>query len=261
VSISDALPSEFVNSPAVPAWVSQCDWDVMTTDQMGLRFIHDSTLEVRPGSTEITPDQIWSVVYCGTGVDTEGALPTGITVAWPFDTEPPQIVLDWLVAYAYALVEVPVQTGQSAPIGDENAPLITQLPTWLWIEPTIWTPRSATTPPVFGITATVTVTPANITFTGPDNETIDCGPNLGPAYNFNRAEEDQHSDCTLTYHHSSAVGEWTLASTLTWEVTYTCSEYCGPGTLAPLTVTNTRSVRVAELQAVLTTPTPAREAP
>jgi hypothetical protein len=165
-------------------------------------------------------------------------------------------VLDWLVAYAYALVEVPVQVGWGAPFGDEDAPMITQLPTWLWVEPDVWSPRSATTPDVLGLRATVTVTPTNVTFTGPDNETVDCGPNLGPAYDFTRAEEDQHSDCTLTYRHSSDVGDWELTSTITWDVTYFCSPVeCPPGIMPPLTVTNTRPVRVAELQAVLVAPT------
>jgi hypothetical protein len=164
-------------------------------------------------------------------------------------------VLEWLVDYAYALVEIPVQVGWSAPFGDEDAPLITQLPTWLWVDPEVWAPRSATTPEVFGITATVTVTPAEVVFEGADGEVVGCGPNLGPPYDFDRAEEDQHSDCTLTYHHSSAVGEWSLTSAITWEVTYTCSPaVCGPGTLPPVTIANTRPVRVAELQAVLVAP-------
>ncbi|MCP5035403.1 MAG: hypothetical protein GY939_26690 [Actinomycetia bacterium] len=200
------------------------------------------------------PDQEWSVVFCGSGVDTGGALPTGVLSAWRIGDRPPQVVLDWLVDYAYASVEIPAQVGWSAPFGDEVAPVITQLPTWLWIEPAVWGPRSATTPPVFGITATVTITPVNVSFEGADGEVVDCGPNLGPVYDFNQSEEAQHSDCTLTYHHSSAVGDWSLVSTITWEVTYTCSAFCGPGTREPFTVVNTRDVRVAELQAVLTTP-------
>ena len=181
IKVENAIPGEVINSPAVPAWVSQCDWDTMTTEEMGFWFVPDDTIEVRPGSTTPTSDQVWAVVYCGAGVDTEGAFPTGVSVAWPLDDdELPQVVIDWLIAYAYALVEVPVQVGWSAPYGDEDAPLITQLPTWLWVEPEVWSPRSATTPSVLGLRATVTVTPINVTFTGPDNETIDCGPNLGP---------------------------------------------------------------------------------
>ena len=162
-------------------------------------------------------------------------------------------MLEWLRDSAYASMQLPVQVGDSAPFGDENAPMITQLPTWLWIDPTVWTPVSLTSDIIFdSFSATVTATPTNITFVGAD-DAINCGPNLGPAYNFNLPGNAQRSDCTLTYHHSSAVGDWNLASTITWEITYTynCPQTCGSGTLNDLTITNTRTVRVAELQAIL----------
>jgi len=134
--------------------------------------------------------------------------------------------------------------------------MVTQLPTWLWIEPAAWSPQSATTPPVFGITATATATPINVSFEGADGEVVDCGANTGPAYDFNRSGEDQDSDCVVTYRHSSAVGDWPLRSSVTWQATYACSAYCGSGSFPPYTVTSTRPVRVAELQAILTVSEP-----
>jgi hypothetical protein len=250
VEIAATVAGSTVRSPGAPDWVLQCAWTVWSTPEV---VAHFAGIEGMTASVAIdeSDDTQWSVVFCDSSVDTGGALLTGWINAWPVGEPPPQAVLDWLVAYAYALVDVPVQVGWAAPFGDDQAPLITQLPTWLWVEPEAWGPRSATTPPVFGVTATVTVTPVNVTFEGADGEVVDCGPNLAPVYDFDLADHEQHSDCTLTYHHSSAVGEWSLTSIVTWEVTYVCSAFCGPGTLAPLTVVNTRPVRVAELQAVL----------
>ena len=196
-------------------------------------------------------------MFCTPGSEAQGLNPsvwvTGILSTWPLDDGLPRIVEDWLVASAYASVRLPVQVGDSAPVGDRDAPLITQLPTWLWVDAALWQPVSATTAPVFGVTATVTATPRRVVFEN-GVDVVDCGANLGPVYDFSRDEEDQRSDCTLTYHHSSAVGDWTLSSTVWWEATYTCSAGCGPGTLPPYVVRNTRDVRVAELQAVLLPP-------
>ena len=254
VELEGVVPGSFFTSPAVPDWVLACNWDVWTTEEVLSYFGQFQDFVLQPDVAGGDPDERWSVVYCGTSVDTGGAVPTGVLRAWRIGERPPQAVLDWLVAYAYASVQIPAQVGWSAPFGDDQAPMITQLPTWLWVEPEVWAPQSATTPPVFGITATVTVTPLNVTFEGADGQVVDCGANLAPVYDFSRAEEDQHSDCTLTYHHSSAVGEWHLTSTVTWGVTYICSAYCGPGTLPSLTATSTRPVQVAELQAVLVNP-------
>lgn len=257
IALEDARPGTVIPSPAAPAWVFECEWDQWTAElvealvEAGQSANADAYLIHHPDEDS---DE-WGVVWCPLGVDTGGAFPVGLRYIWPLTRRPPQVVLDWIVAQAYASVEVPVQVGWAAPFGDDDAPFITQFPTWLWVEPEVWSPRQATTsPPVFGITATVTVTPVNVTFTGAEGEVINCGPNWAPIYNFNVKEEDQHSDCTLTYHHSSAVGEWTLSSTITWQATYTCSAFCGPGTLPPFTITNTRPVTVAELQAVLVAP-------
>jgi hypothetical protein len=246
-----------VLTTAVPGWVLECDWlewerpsehDVLDRADAASRAAVDHSVFA------LDPEVPWGVVICPSGVDTNGTYAANTFYAWLLEDPPPQVVLDLLVATAYAAVEFPVQVGWSAPFGDEDAPMITQLPTWLWIEPEVWQPRSATTPEVYGITATVTATPVDVEFSSNNDQAVDCGPNLGPPYDFSRAEDDQHSDCTITYHHSSAVGEWDLTSTLTWAITYTCSQHCGPGTLPDYSVVNTRPVRVAELQAVLVTP-------
>jgi hypothetical protein len=161
------------------------------------------------------------------------------------------IIQDWIVAQAIASVPIPVQVGLSAPFGDDAAPMITQLPSWLWVDEAVWQPVSATPPPVFGATATATATPYRVEFFGPDGDYVDCGPNSGPVYDFSLPEDAQSSDCTITFRHSSSVGEFELVSKIYWEITWVCTNFCGSGTLdAPFTTTRTRAVRVAELQAI-----------
>ena len=162
-------------------------------------------------------------------------------------------MIDVLAEEARAAIEIPLQAGQGAPYGDLDAPMITQLPTWLWIDAAIWGQESAETDPVFGFTVTATATPINVTFATDAGDTVDCGANTGPPYNFAFDDSRQHSDCTLTYRHSSAVGAHTLSSTIYWAVSYTCTLYCsGPIPLEPFIITTTREVRVAEFQAIAT---------
>jgi hypothetical protein len=238
----------------LPDWMLACEWREVTRLEAAA-FESTAPFDATPTGDEVeNPDEPWAIVVCpvspeAVAVNVQVAV-SGLLYSWPLGGPPPQVFLDWLVARAYASVEVPVQVGQGAPFGDEAAPLITQLPTWLWADPSVWAPRFATTPPVFGVTATVTATPANLSFAGAEGERVDCGANDGPVYDFTASEQAQSSPCTLTYRHSSSVGDWTLSSTITWAISYTCSAFCGPGVLPDIVVTSTRGVRVAELQAI-----------
>ncbi len=249
-----------VTGPGLPEWLRKCTWDVYT------RFEVDAYYSQYTGGNPayedyepagLDPDEEFNIIFCSPGPEASGVTPgiiiSGVLDYFPVGGTPPQIILDWLVARSVASVEIPVQFGQAAPIGDVDAPMITQLPTWLWIEDDLWQPVSVTPSPVFGVTATATATPFRVDFFGEDGEHVNCGNNTGPAYNFDLTEEQQHSDCTLTYNNSSAVGDYTLTSTIYWQVDWACSAYCGSGTLAnPMSITTTRDVRVAELQAVIT---------
>jgi len=244
--------------PGMPGWLRECvghtwsyfDKEFYFANLRGATIYRD-TFVPKPGN-EV--DDTWYYLICPNSPQAlanssilEG---TGIFGTWKQDTRPPQVVLDAIVGRSIASVELPHAFGQGAPMGTEDIPFITQLPTWLWIDEANWQPRSVTPPPIFGITATATATPINVTFTG-DNESVDCGPNLGPPYNFNLKENQQHSDCTLTYRHSSNVGNYTLSNTTTWAVTWTCNQFCGSGTAENMVVPSHRDVIVAELQAIL----------
>ncbi len=230
-----------VSGLGVADWVLDCTWFQLPATELPAYLTGTGGAGNIPADTIDDPEQPWSIVEC-TGIGTLNFWPTGDPL--------PDNIRDWLVARARAAVAFPIQIGQAAPFGDNNAPLITQLPTWLWIDETVWTPISATPTPVFGHTATATATPTNVTFAANTGETIDCGPNLGPPFNFSLPDNAQTSPCTLTYRHSSAINDWTLTTTITWAITWTCTPTCGTGTLANQTITTTRPVRVAEYQAL-----------
>ena len=176
---------------------------------------------------------------------------TGVLATWPQGDPLPSIFIDWLIAYGYALVEIPLQVSSSSPAGDTAAPLITQLDTWLWIDSSDWATRSATTPPVFGVTATVTAEPYSVVFRTSEGEVIDCQDNIGAVYDYSRPGGSQSTGCSVVYRDASSVADQTLTSTVRWGVTYSCSSSaCASGTLPDFVITTTRDVRVAEIVGV-----------
>jgi hypothetical protein len=248
---------EVVRGPGAPEWLRACSWFPVTL--LGVEGYFTQFGSSGPTVEELRaagrdPDERWAMVFCRPGPEAVGVSPsvllTGVLAAWRLGDPPPQVFMDWLVATAYASVELPVQVGDSAPLGTVTVPMITQLSSWLWISDSVWVPRSATAS-VFGVSATVTATPVRVWFEGAEREWVDCGANTGRPYNFNLRDDQQHSNCVVTYHHSSAVGDWSLSSTIEWEASYTCSVGCPPGRLPDYVVTNTRPVVVAEIQAVL----------
>lgn len=244
---------------SLPEWMRVCRWEVMTAYDRAVYLYQFSNHEPLPydewAEAGLDPDELWNMVFCPPTPEIRQingvVVFTGVLESFPVGGTPPQIIQDWIVAQAIASVPIPVQVGQSAPFGDDAAPMITQLPSWLWVDDAVWQPVSATPPPVFGTTATATATPYRVEFFGHDGEYVDCGPNLGPVYDFGVPEDAQSSDCTITFRHSSSVGEFELVSKIYWEITWVCTQFCGAGTLdATFTTTRTRAVRVAELQAL-----------
>lgn len=243
---------QVIAAPGVLEWLLDCTAQTFDSEE-GPRV---AALVSSSAAAVEDPGNGWIGLFCagrrGLFADGDIGATEEIIGVWPIGTRPPQVVLDVLIAQARASLELPLHIGQAAPFGDTNAPLITQLPTWLWIDPAVWAPRSASTPPVFDVFVTATATPVNVTFANDAGDALNCGANTGPAYNFALDDSQQHSPCTLTYKHSTAVGAHSLTTTLTWDVTYACSAFCGTGTLPGFTITTTRNVRVAELQAIAT---------
>ncbi len=126
---------------------------------------------------------------------------------------------------------------------------IVQLRTWMWVAN--WEPDSATAS-VPSVSATVTATPASVTWDmGNGDEVVCSGP--GTPFDFSRPEEEQSTDCSYTYRHSSTSqpgGVYQLSATMTYDVSWSASGAPGGGALPAVSETTTFPLRVLEIHAV-----------
>ena len=135
---------------------------------------------------------------------------------------------------------------QTAPPGDLEAPLITQLETFLWVDEAQWVPVTASASIPGHLTVTITAVPVKMVWSGGESGEISCAP---PGVPWSRGAA---SDCLMTYKSSSAANEHTLTLSTTWAIAFPCSAYCSGGSLPSITRDNTRPVRVAEIQSIVT---------
>jgi hypothetical protein len=129
---------------------------------------------------------------------------------------------------------------------------LTNLPTWLWINPAEWVPESKTAT-VPGESVTATATPVSVTWHPGDGTTVTCqGAGIPYASADNPAAASP--DCGHTYTSSSAGqpgGAFQATATITWDVTWQGAGGAG-GALPPLFTTAVAAFRVAESQALNT---------
>jgi hypothetical protein len=160
---------------------------------------------------------------------------------------PPPGVLAQL-AVRYLRLPDPVIRSSPAP----NAVQLTRLPTWLWVTPAVWQPRSKTAH-VPGESVTATATPVSASWRMGDGTTVTChGP--GTAYTSRDNPASKSPDCGYTYTRSSAGqphAAYHVTATITWDITWTGPGGAG-GALPPLFTATAAAMRVAESQAVNT---------
>lgn len=131
-----------------------------------------------------------------------------------------------------------------------DRPQLVGLATWLWVTDP-WVPRTASAS-LGGVTATVTATPSQITWSpGDGSPTLRCD---GPGTVFDEHHPDRPSSCAHTYQRRSTVdgpdGAFALTATITYTVEWRATNgQAGP--LDPITRTATVPVTVHEAQAVI----------
>jgi len=152
-----------------------------------------------------------------------------------------------LAELAERLLRLPDPVIRSSPAAD--AMQLTELPTWLWMAPGVWVPRSATAS-VPGESVTATATPASAAWQMGDGHTVTCrGP--GTAYTGSSSPASASPTCGYTYTQSSAGqphAAFRVTATITWDITWAGGGTAG--TLPPLFTTSAALFRVAESQAV-----------
>jgi hypothetical protein len=155
-----------------------------------------------------------------------------------------------LAALARQTLGLPSPVIRSSPA--ENALQLTNLPTWLWINPAEWVPESKTAT-VPGESVTATATPVSVTWHPGDGSTVTC-QGAGTPYSSADNPAAASPDCGHTYTASSAGqpgGAFRATATITWDVTWQGAGGAG-GALPPLFTTAVAAFRVAESQALNT---------
>ncbi|MCP2338906.1 hypothetical protein FHU30_004263 [Actinomadura rupiterrae] len=124
---------------------------------------------------------------------------------------------------------------------------LVHLPTWLWIDRSVWHPYTATAS-VPGESVTATATPAQVAWVTGDGGSVTChGP--GTPYGQSGNPQAASPDCGHTFQVSSAgqPGEaYRVTATITWAITWAGGGQAG--TLPPLTTSAAAGFRVAEAQ-------------
>lgn len=137
-------------------------------------------------------------------------------------------------------------------IRSSPAPGVKQLvgvPTWLWIDRSSWSPRSATVS-VPGVSVTARATPQQVRWGMGDGSAVECS---GPGTMWRPGGEPERAspDCGHTYRRSSAgqpEGAFRVTARVAWSVTWS-----GAGQTGKLPGLSTRAhtrMRVAESQAI-----------
>lgn len=181
-----------------------------------------------------------------------------------------QSVIVWLANQVYGVPEgvTPNTVAQRAassitlpsPVIRTNPAVSTvvNIPTWLWINSSMWHPRTATAS-LAGISATATASPVTVAFVTGDGDRVVCdGP--GAAYNPSEPASTQSTSCFHKYLYSSA-GQaspngnpnddaFEVSATITWNVTWKGDGFAGGGSLPSLTTTSTTSLRVEQIESV-----------
>jgi len=135
---------------------------------------------------------------------------------------------------------------------------VTNLPTWLWIDPAMWHAYSATAS-AGGVSATAVATPVAVAWQMGDGGSLACnGP--GVPYQVGLPATEQHTYCSYTYRQPS-IGEpspngdvndgaFPVRATVSWAVTWTASGAPGGGTLPPLSTTSTTAIKVEQVESI-----------
>jgi hypothetical protein len=146
---------------------------------------------------------------------------------------------------------LPLPRLRSAPQPERG---VVQVGTWIWVEPEIWRPVTATAT-IPGLSATVTATPRRLGFDPGDGHhgtgAITCdGPGKPwlPAYG-----DELASNCMYTYRHASSLsptGTWTATTSIEWDVAFAATDG-STDDLGRLTTRADQPMSVGEIQGLI----------
>lgn len=171
-------------------------------------------------------------------------------------SSPPSPVVDvlGLALQAESSIRLPLPSVNVSP----SPFTVVNLPTWLWVDPTIWRPYVASAS-AGGITAIATATPVSVMWSTGDGGSTTCtGP--GAPYRTEVPASEQSPSCSYTYRESSAGqaspdgdpndAAFVLRASVTWEVRWQAMGTTGGGELPDLVTSSTSRLRVEQIQSI-----------
>jgi len=141
---------------------------------------------------------------------------------------------------------------------DPPGAAVVNLPTWLWIDPSIWHSYSVSAS-VGSVTATATAVPISVRWSMGDGNDVTCaGP--GAVYHLSLPASQQSTSCSYTYRLTSLgqpspdgdpdQGAFPVTATVSWSVSWSAQGASGGGSLPGLTTTSGTSLRVEQVESV-----------
>ncbi len=218
-------------------WVASCSGEVVSGAEalkwLSNRAVPFDESDVAPGYDGAAS---WGMIRCPAHPNVAVA---GDVFAVYELGEPPQRVVDLVVARAYEATVLPVLVVGSSPSGNGGQPLVTGLASWLWVEGWRTASASASLP---GVSATVTAAPdSEIVWTLSTSERRIEVPCTGPG---NAAD----SSCSVT---PLVRGSGLLELRVEWTFAVSCEPACAVSLPRETTEAN-RPVEVAEVRGVIT---------
>ncbi len=196
----------------------------------------------------------WYSVTCNNG--STGA--TLIQTEWiPDQSSPATPAVD---PRALAL-EAERSLGLPSPAINFNPPgsSVVNLPTWLWIDRSIWHAYSVTAS-AGPVSATAVATPMFVTWTTGDGSSVSCGP--GVPYDSSKPASQQTTSCAHAYRFSSAGqpspdgnpddGAFVVSAVISWSVQWTAQGAPGGGPLPVLATSSSTRLRVEQVESTFT---------
>ncbi len=178
---------------------------------------------------------------------------------WIADSQPaqdgvPAVDPEVLARQAEQSITLPAPAIETSPAAFS----VVNLPTWLWVDPSMWHPFSASAS-AGGVSVTATALPVSVQWQMGDGGALSCdGP--GTPYNTSLPSSEQQTSCSYVYRRSS-VGQpapdgnpnhaaFDVAAAVTWRVAWSVSGGPGGGALPSLTTSSSVPVRVEQVEAV-----------
>jgi len=247
-SVSIRIPGS-TGSPGVPSTGTTAAPGSGSTTPIVCRYYKDGNpdaddLPLVDTATLETGDWVW--VSCfdpGTGVPVGQAA----RVQWNIGAPPPlQPTAANLAQVALNRLAVPLPTVTTWPASGGTS--LVNLPVWLHVGNWAQLSASASTG---GLTATVTAEPVRATW-NMDEDTVTCAV-AGAPYNTSLSPDEQSTDCSYTYRHSSGTrtdGTFHATGTLVWHLRWSATNGQG-GDLGEISRTTAFTLRVEESQALV----------